>query len=186
VTEEWGIGTPDLFASATLLRPVHLKNGNGNGGAKQGEVVEKLDQYEQSVRMKARLKAFLTDTDKWPKELIFLGRNMRFVHLVFLCLIYLIDILVFVFGRMVQGNNQSLGSPVNRIKITGYWASRSLTSNRNLTLPQRVREYWYYIVFRGVMLSLDLAFLTSRVRGWVRRRMGLMSEGFEDELERSM
>jgi len=28
--------------------------------------------------------------------------------------------------------------------------------------------------------------LTSRVRGWVRRRMGLMSEGFEDELERSM
>jgi aarF domain-containing kinase len=79
VTKEWGIGTPDLFASATLLKPVHYKN--GNGGAKD-EAGEELDQYEQSVRMKAKLKAFLTDTDKWPKELIFLGRNMRSVPLV--------------------------------------------------------------------------------------------------------
>ena len=83
VTKEWGIGTPDLFASATLLKPVKFKNGNGVGVSKQGEVVKELDQYEQSVRMKARLKAFLTDTDKWPKELIFVGRNMRFVVLVF-------------------------------------------------------------------------------------------------------
>ena len=87
---------------------------------------------------------------------------------------------------MVQGNNQSMGSPVNRIKITGYWASRSLASDPNLTLPQRVREYWYYLLFRGVMLSLDVVFWTSRLKGWVRRKMGLMSEGFEDELERSM
>jgi aarF domain-containing kinase len=87
---------------------------------------------------------------------------------------------------MVQGNNQSLGSPVNRIKITGYWASRSLTSNPNLTFPQRFKEYWYYVVFRGVMFSLDIAFWTNQVRGWVRKMMGLMTEGFEDELERSM
>ena len=97
----------------------------------------------------------------------------------------LTDILLDI-GRMVQGNNQSLGSPVNRIKITGYWASRSLVSSPNLTLPQRVREYWYYVLFRGVMLSLDVVFWTNRVKGWVRRKMGLMSEGFEDELERSM
>lgn len=86
VTKEWGIGAPDLFASATLLKPVRFENGQG---AKQGEATEELDQYEQSVRMKARLKAFLTDTDKWPKELIFLGRNMRCVRLVvFLPLTY--------------------------------------------------------------------------------------------------
>jgi aarF domain-containing kinase len=84
VTKEWGIGTPDLFASATLLRPVDFKNGNGSGGPKEGVPVKKLDQYEQSVRMKARLKAFLTDTDKLPKELIFVGRNMRFVALIVL------------------------------------------------------------------------------------------------------
>lgn len=87
---------------------------------------------------------------------------------------------------MVQGNNQSLGSPVNRIKITGYWASRSLASSPNLTLRQWVTEYWFYVVFRGVMLSLDIAFWSSRLRGWVKKKMGLMSEGFEDELERNM
>lgn len=88
---------------------------------------------------------------------------------------------------MVQGNNQSLGSPVNRIKITGYWASRSLTARPHLTIPQRAREYWYYFLFRGVMFSLDVAFLSNRIRGWVRMNvMGLKSEGFEDELERNM
>lgn len=79
VTTSWGIGTPDLFASATLMRPVRygkkskIGNGNGNGN----EPVEELNQYEQSMRMKAKLKRFLLDTDKMPKELIFLGRNMR-------------------------------------------------------------------------------------------------------------
>jgi len=36
------------------------------------------------------------------------------------------------------------------------------------------------------MFSLDIAFWTNQVRGWVRKMMGLMTEGFEDELERSM
>lgn len=80
MTKEWGIGTPDLFASATLLRPVSFKN--ENRGPKEAK---ELDQYEQSIRMKARLKAFLTDTDKLPKELIFVGRNMRSVALIFSC-----------------------------------------------------------------------------------------------------
>ena len=75
VTTSWGIGTPDLFASATLMRPVSYgrksHTGDGNGS------MEELNQYEQSTRMKARMKRFLLDTDKMPKELIFLGRNMR-------------------------------------------------------------------------------------------------------------
>jgi aarF domain-containing kinase len=77
ITKAWGIGTPDLFASATMLKPVRFgsaaKNGSGSGKANG----EEITQYEQSVRLKAKLKQFLTDTDKCPKELIFLGRNMR-------------------------------------------------------------------------------------------------------------
>ncbi|KAF7970834.1 hypothetical protein HWV62_22784 [Athelia sp. TMB] len=165
VTREWGIGTPDLFASATLMRPVKLGNGSRSSKA-GGEQVEELNQYEQSVRMKAKLRSFLTDTDKMPKELIFLGRNMR----------------------MVQGNNQALGSPVNRIKMTGFWASRSLAATPNLGAAERLREYWYYFLFRGVMFSLDVAFWESKMRAWVRRRiLGQKGgEGFEDELERSL
>lgn len=56
----------------------------------------------------------------------------------------------------------------------------------NLTLTERAREYWHYLVFRGIMLSIDVAFWTSRVRQWVRRLLGKPSVGFEDELERTM
>ena len=76
VTKEWGIGAPDLFASATLMRPMELKGGEEDK-QKTGVAEKELTQYEQSVRMKERLKGFLTDTDRIPKELIFLGRNMR-------------------------------------------------------------------------------------------------------------
>lgn len=71
VASEWGIGTPDLFASATLMKPVRF------GEQKDADEFDKLSQYERSVRLKARLKQFLTDTDKMPKELVFIGRNMR-------------------------------------------------------------------------------------------------------------
>ncbi|KIK98386.1 hypothetical protein PAXRUDRAFT_688940 [Paxillus rubicundulus Ve08.2h10] len=158
VARSWGIGSPDLFASATLMRPVGYRNNH------EKEEVEALNEYERSVRMKAKLKGLLLDTDKMPKELIFLGRNMR----------------------IVQGNNQSLGSPVNRIKITGYWASRSLTTSSNFTFTQRAEEYWRYLAFRGIMFSLDVVFWASKVRQWVRRALGMSSMGFEDELERTM
>jgi aarF domain-containing kinase len=36
------------------------------------------------------------------------------------------------------------------------------------------------------MFSLDVVFWTNGVKGWMKRKMGLASEGFEDELERSM
>lgn len=186
VTKEWGIGTPDLFASATLMRPVQFRTGKpakGKGGT--GEEVKQLDAYEQSVRMKEKLRSFLTDTDKMPQALVFLGRNMRYVCELFNNCVWMDPDLI---RRMVQGNNQSLGSPVNRIKITGVWASRSLTSTPSLTLPERAREYWYYLLFRGVMLGLDLVFWESRVRGWARRNFLGRSggEGFEAEMEKSM
>ena len=79
-----------------------------------------------------------------------------------------------------------LGSPVNRIRITGSWASRSLAWNRDLSLRQRSREYVGYVSFLLVTFTIDLAFWMSKVRQWVRVRLGLASEGFEDELERTM
>ena len=70
VAVQWGIGTPDLFASATLMKPVRFNN-------QASEQFEKMDQYQRSVLIKERLKGFLTDTDKMPKALVFIGRNMR-------------------------------------------------------------------------------------------------------------
>ncbi|KAG6902172.1 hypothetical protein C0995_003453 [Termitomyces sp. Mi166 len=178
VTKQWGMGLPDLVASATLMKPTRLRRPDVKKGetkeesrkrrereAAFQEKVKNMSQYELSVLMKKRLKEFLTDTDRMPKALIFLSRNMR----------------------MVQGNNQSLGSPVNRIKITGFWASRSLTQAPNLSFTQRLREWWHYLIFRSVMFSLDLAFWHNKISLWVRRHFGLRpGEGFEDEMERTM
>ncbi|KAF8888371.1 hypothetical protein CPB84DRAFT_1749506 [Gymnopilus junonius] len=166
VTKGWGFGVPDLMASFTLMRPTVLRNNRKVTPKKEGENKERrpLTQYEISVRMKAKLKEFLADTERMPKVLIFLTRNMR----------------------MVQGNNQSFGSPVNRIKITGYWASRSLTRTssplRTLSLTTSIlhpflavhalstyfREWYHHLLFRAIMLRLDLTFYKTRFVSWWR------------------
>lgn len=76
IARAWGIGLPDLFASVVSMR---LKREDIKRMAKQVDRMAKLSQYEQSVLMKAKLKEFLVDTEKMPKELIFLMRNMRLV-----------------------------------------------------------------------------------------------------------
>ncbi|KAF9005222.1 ABC1 family-domain-containing protein [Cyathus striatus] len=176
VTRGWGMTMPDLLASFTLMRPVILRRGRKQKSKeeKEKEEAEKrkpMTQYEMSVKMKEKLKGFLVDTDRMPKVLIFLTRNMR----------------------MVQGNNQSFGSPVNRIKITGYWASRSQIHNRNLSFRERIHEWWHHFLFRTIMFSLDVTFWKSRFLMWlrdIRKRLHLGSGkargSFEDELEKNM
>ena len=174
VTKEWGMGMPDLLASFTLMRPTILRRGRKPKPKKEGEEEgprRPLTQYELSVKMKEKLKQFLVDTDRMPKVLIFLTRNMR----------------------MVQGNNQSFGSPVNRIRITGDWASRSQVSNSNLPLRERAKEWWHHLVFRTVMFTLDFVFWRNKVLNWLYgvkdRLLGNASSrrrGFEEELESQM
>ena len=78
-------------------------------------------------------------------------------------------------------------SPVNRIRITGYWASRSLVTSPKLTIKDRLRELVSHVVFLSVMFSLDVLFYATRVRQWLARRLGRASAvSFEDALERSM
>ncbi|KAK2465037.1 hypothetical protein APHAL10511_003113 [Amanita phalloides] len=167
VTKDWGMGMPDLVASFTLMRPIILRRGRPQKkNEPQNERRKPLTQYEMSILMKQRLKGFLTDTDRMPKVLIFLTRNMR----------------------MVQGNNQSFGSPVNRVKITGLWASRALTRSANLTWDKKLKEYWNHLVFRCVLLALDFAFWRSKLVEWMRGKiLGKRKRGgFEEELEQNV
>ncbi|KAK7027359.1 hypothetical protein VNI00_015322, partial [Paramarasmius palmivorus] len=91
ITKKWGVGLPDMFASVTLSKPVKLSRKDRDMKEEQERLRRELteymgmSQYEQSVVMKKKLKAFLQDTDKMPKELVFLMRNMRCVyHVLFL------------------------------------------------------------------------------------------------------
>ena len=75
------------------------------------------------------------------------------------------------------------GSPVNRIKITSTWASRSLVKSQNATVSQRLWAYYNHLIFKSVLFTTDLAFWYARVRQWLT---GREDEGFEDALEKSM
>ncbi|KAF5665661.1 atypical abc1 abc1-b kinase [Fusarium heterosporum] len=161
VTDAWGIKAADLFASATLLRPYEggdkrtrngiMKNLEGSTPAER--------HYAMQQRMKQGIREMLADEDKWPQELIFIGRNMR----------------------IVQGNNQYLGSPVNRVKMMGEWASRSLFEDPQLPLSQRLQNRWRHVIFKTVMTASDVAFYVFKLRQW----LGL-GGGMEDEMEKRM
>lgn len=161
VTEQWGIKAADLFASATLMRPYEGGDNKTRDGIKK--IMDKATaaerHYAMEQRMKQGLRDILSDEDKWPKELIFIGRNMR----------------------IVQGNNQYLGSPVNRIKIMGEWASRSLFEDRGLPLRQRIINRWKHLIFKAVITASDVAFYFFKFRQW----LGL-GGGMEDEMEQRM
>ena len=88
--------------------------------------------------------------------------------------------------RSTQGNNQTFGAQVNRIKITGMWASKSLTQVPNLSWRRRLREYWGYAIFRSVLFSFDAAFFYARTKAWILGWFGRTAWNFEDEVERSM
>ncbi|TQV93492.1 Atypical/ABC1 protein kinase [Cordyceps javanica] len=115
--------------------------------------------HAMEQRMKQGLRDMLADEDKWPKELLFIGRNMR----------------------IVQANNQYMGSPVNRIKIMGTWASRSLFQDPSLGWRARARNAWRHVLFKAVMTASDVAFYVFKVRQW----LGL-GGGMEDVMERRM
>ena len=164
IVNSWGVSTPEIFASATLMRPYT----GGNGATARAlyrdmEAFKGLDEQERAYRMQMQMrkgiKAILGDENKWPRELIFIGRNLR----------------------IVQGNNQFLGSPVNRIKITGTWASRALAESRDLPFGERVANYGRHLIFKLALLSTDLVWWWARIR----QILGL-GGGMDEEIEHQM
>ncbi|EFX01901.1 ABC1 domain containing protein [Grosmannia clavigera kw1407] len=161
ICRDWGIRAPELFASSTLMRPYE-----GGDDKTRRDMLADLDgktpaerHYAMQARIKQGIRDILADEERWPKELIFLGRNMR----------------------IVQANNQRLGSPVNRVKRMGRWASASLYEDRDLPWPQRLASAWHHVLFGAVLSLSDVLFYFFRLRQW----LGL-GGGLEDEVEARM
>ncbi|KAF2146317.1 uncharacterized protein K452DRAFT_355727 [Aplosporella prunicola CBS 121167] len=161
IVRGWGVGNADIFASATLMRPYTGGDNSTSAQIRKGVsgATEAERAYAMQMKMRKGIKQLLADETKWPRELIFIGRNLR----------------------IVQGNNQFLGSPVNRVKITGLWASRALVESRDLSPVQRALNLLRHARFRTVLLASDLLWWWA----WVRQKLGL-GGGMEDEIERHM
>ncbi|KAH7073330.1 ABC1 family-domain-containing protein [Paraphoma chrysanthemicola] len=161
IATSWGIGHADIFASATLMRPYQ---GGDNSvmnelkkGAKGKDAAERA--FEMQAKGRDAIKLMLADDKKWPQELVFIGRNLR----------------------IVQGNNQFLGSPVNRIKITGLWASRALVESKDLKYSERLSNWVKHLRFRCVLVLTDVAFFWSRIK-----QLTGFGLGMEDDIEERM
>jgi aarF domain-containing kinase len=161
IAESWGVGHADIFASATLMRPYQGGDNSVANELKKGW--EGKDRAERAFEMQSRgrdaIKLMLADDKKWPQELIFIGRNLR----------------------IVQGNNQFLGSPVNRIKITGLWASRALTESPDLKYSERWANWVKHLRFRCVLVLTDVAFFWSRLK-----QLTGFGRGMEQDIEDRM
>lgn len=161
ITKSWGINNPDIFASATLMRP-YTGGDNSTSDSLKRPLTGKEQQeraYEMHQKMRKGIKGILSDETKWPKELIFIGRNLR----------------------IVQGNNQFLGSPVNRIKITGNWASRSLVDSPDLSYREKIKNLGRHLLFKFVMFGSDVYFYAAKIK-----QVFGMGGGMEDDLELQM
>jgi aarF domain-containing kinase len=176
ITADWGIEDVTLFASATLQRPydpqkaVHLSS----------ETITLRDVYKMQMMSKDRLRQFLSDTDKIPRELIMIGRNMN----------------------LVRSNNKEFGSPVNRINIMALWAVRGLGSDwsswdnggaasadRGLFTAARESIYprFNYWLFRCRLFALSLTFYMTRLVQQIKEMAtGSRGRGFEDVLDAQM
>lgn len=175
ITVSWGMGegSSELFASATLLRPWSKPKPEGEAGA-EGAHARKTD-LELQREMKEKLKSFLVHTELLPKELLFVGRSMR----------------------IIQANNQVLGSPVNRLNILAKHAAAALITHTETpslyrvlrpvrtklpsskggsdmtssSMAQRfaawIKDRLDFVRFRTTLLVLDLAFVGSSLSHWL-------------------
>ena len=179
ITRSWGIEDVNMFASATLQRPYNPKKAVHLG--RQNITMD--DVYRMQMVTKERIKQFLSDTEKIPRELIFVGRNLN----------------------LVRSNNKYLGSPVNRVNIMVGWAVRGVGSDwsfwageakesdagRSTRLITSIKRYLYprvnFWIFQTQLMLLSISFhftrLVQRVGEFLTRSKW---SGFEDILDRQM
>ncbi|CAE6485343.1 unnamed protein product [Rhizoctonia solani] len=160
IAEIWGIrkGNANLFSSAILLRPHRVQKPDPS---QQENHDISSDHYSQQLMLKEKMKTFLEFQDLIPRELIFVGRAQR----------------------MLQANNQSLGSPSNRLNITARWAAVGY-AQAVPPVAYGVSDTFHavvsLVVFRLALSLVDLGFWFTRIRQWLYGP----SWGFEDVLDR--
>ncbi|KAJ2039593.1 hypothetical protein GGH13_000218 [Coemansia sp. S155-1] len=138
IAESWGISDAGMFSSMVSLKPPIL--GGHHRAPTDSDKGESKRAYEQQMEVKRRTIAALRESSSLPPELVFVTRNMN----------------------IVRANNQSLGTPVNRVQILGQYAALGL---RRMLIDEALSSDRRYSGPRGVLPSRDT--LLSRVVGVV-------------------
>ncbi|KAJ2005943.1 hypothetical protein H4R26_001668 [Coemansia thaxteri] len=145
IARSWGISDAGMFSTMVSLRPPILGSRHQHrrraspDSSSTGEVRSGRD-YEQQMEVKRRAVAALRESSSLPPELVFVSRNMN----------------------IVRANNQSLGTPVNRVQILGQYAALGL---RGMLIDEALSPNRRYDATRGVIPRRDT--LLSRLAGVV-------------------
>lgn len=145
IASEWGLGSPEMFARASTAR--FSKRRQSEGYHSRPHYPTKHENFEAQDKERHKFQDFLKDATKIPLELIFLGRTMR----------------------ILQGVNRMFNSPVNRVKILAYSASRALTEE-NTTYTSSLSAWRDHIVFVLVAGFSDVAHWILWIRSFFVRR----------------
>ncbi|OZJ04545.1 hypothetical protein BZG36_02714 [Bifiguratus adelaidae] len=169
ICKSWGINDSNIFASITLQKPyspskaVHLNT------------TTLADTYQLNKDMQAKIKNFLRDQELFPRELIFVSKNMD----------------------IVRANNKTLGAPVNRINIMARWAVRGLGPD-TWSPSRQPSQFWQsvsayassklnYWIFETSLFLMSVGFWVTNVRRRLYTTMGWgNASSFEDVLDQRM
>ncbi|KAL7806868.1 ABC1 domain-containing protein [Trichoderma aethiopicum] len=128
VSAAWGMKTSDAWADTFMSRD-----------SKKPEPTDETPE-ERSERLIGEAAAFFGEDGLYPRELMFLERNLA----------------------LVQGSNRFYDSPVNRLGMIGRSAMLNLRDDSKVTFSQALGSQW-------AMFVLDAVFYLSRWRqymGW--------------------
>ncbi|KAJ2901070.1 hypothetical protein IWW38_000035 [Coemansia aciculifera] len=144
IAKSWGIADAEMFSTMVSLKPPMMGHHRHRYAKYNNDAVDGSDKgesrraYEQQMEVKRRTIAALRESSNLPPELVFVTRNMN----------------------IVRANNQSLGTPVNRVQILGQYAALGL---RRMLVDEALSPSRRYDGARGVLPSRDT--LLSRVVG---------------------
>ncbi|KAJ6441492.1 Enoyl-CoA Hydratase family member [Purpureocillium lavendulum] len=148
VSREWGMKSADAWADASLMRPYkNPSSADDEDGLAWQRTKETPEERKQ--RMIDEAAAYLGEEGLFPRELLFLERNIT----------------------IVQGNNRFLGSPVNRIKLIGASALKAIRDEGSGQETFRDKAST-----RLALLSLDMAFWWSAVKQYFGYGEGMEQE----------
>ncbi|KXS09927.1 ABC1-domain-containing protein [Gonapodya prolifera JEL478] len=175
ITADWGMGDVSMAATSALMRPFDPTKAAQSGTSALSKPTAK-DVFEAQMKAKERARKMLVDQNKFPKELLFVGRNMT----------------------IVRGVNKGFGSPADRVSMTARWAMRGTSSSESiafatsiLSTPPTTFSWLRLYISENISLfrfelhlfTLALSFWATKVYGWLAREIfGRKVLGYEEIL----
>ncbi|KAI8615874.1 ABC1 family-domain-containing protein [Chytriomyces sp. MP71] len=171
ITDEWGLSDVQMSAMLTLQRSwtqdkgvTHDSSGSPVGWSNDPEE-RRRQVWEMQEKVADRLRGHFRDTERVPRELMFVGKNMN----------------------LVRSNNKSYGSPVNRVNLL-CTAAIAAGRARNPAPPSFRQQLLTYNTLGSVLIVFQLSKFWSSLVLWWNWVFGMRksSECFEDLLDRKL